>query len=163
MTITQALPRPSLSPLGLLDLLGQYVRELDPHLPRAGAGLAERSYELLELSDDLEIWAIHWPKDQGLQLHDHGGSTGALWVLEGSLDEHYVAPTGGLARRSITVGDGAAFDPTYVHDVVNSHTAPATSVHAYSPPMASMTFYRHDGARLVADRAEYRADPAWAP
>ncbi len=60
-------------------------------------------------------------------------------------------------------GGGAAFGPTYVHDVVNSDDAPATSVHAYSPPMASMTFYRQAGRELLVDRAEYRADPAWAP
>jgi hypothetical protein len=50
-----------------------------------------------------------------------------------------------------------------VHDVVNFQAAPATSVHAYSPPMASMTFYRHEERGLVVDRAEYRADPSWAP
>jgi Cysteine dioxygenase type I len=163
MTITQALPRTTLSPLGLLDLLGQYVGETRPFLPTAGPHVTERTYELLELSDDLEIWAIHWPRDQGLELHDHGGSAGAMWVVEGSLDEHYLDGARGLARRSIAVGTGAAFGPTYVHDVVNRHEAPATSIHAYSPPMASMTFYRHDAGRLFVDRAEYRADPAWAP
>jgi hypothetical protein len=29
--------------------------------------------------------------------------------------------------------------------------------------MASMTFYRQEGPGLVVERAEYRADPAWAP
>jgi hypothetical protein len=163
MTITQALPRTTLRPLALLEVLGAYVNEMATHLPRAEPGLSERSYELLELSDDMEIWAIHWPRGQGLELHDHGGSTGALWVVAGSLDEHFVETNGGLARRRIGLGTGAAFGPTYVHDVVNSQAAPATSIHAYSPPMASMTFYRHDGARLMAERAEYRADPAWAP
>jgi hypothetical protein len=125
--------------------------------------LTERSYELLELSDDLEIWAIHWPKDQGLELHDHGGSSGALWVVAGSLQEHYVSEVGDLARRHHPVGGGAAFGPSYVHDIVNASDIPATSVHAYSPPMASMTFYRHEGSGLMVDRAEYRADPSWAP
>jgi hypothetical protein len=68
-----------------------------------------------------------------------------------------------LGRRSIVAGGGAAFGPHYVHDVVNAQTAPATSVHAYSPPMESMTFYRQGAHGLVAERAEYRADPTWAP
>jgi hypothetical protein len=162
MTLTQAKPT-TMSPLALLDLLQDYVTETAGFIPVADRHLTERTYELLELSDDLEIWAIHWPKDQGLELHDHGGSTGALWVVEGSLSEHYIESDGSLSRRSIVVGGGAAFGGSYIHDVVNSHDAPATSVHAYSPPMPSMTFYRQEGTRLMVDRAEYRADPTWAP
>jgi hypothetical protein len=147
----------------LLDLLQSYVAETAELLPRAAPGLAERSYELLELTDELEIWAIHWPKDQGLELHDHGGSSGALWVIDGALEEHSIGQGGGLVHRTMEVGGGSAFGPTYIHDVVNAGDVPATSVHVYSPPMASMTFYRQEGARLAVERAEYRADPAWAP
>jgi len=172
MTITQATPAAapapsayprSNGPLVLLDLLQSYVAETAELLPRAAPGLAERSYELLELTDDLEIWAIHWPQGQGLELHDHGGSVGALWVVEGTLEEHYVRPEPTLGRRAIVAGGGAAFGPHYIHDVVNAQAAPATSVHAYSPPMESMTFYRREPHGLVAARAEYRADPTWAP
>ena len=155
--------RRSNGPLVLLDLLQSYVAETGDLLPRADPGLAERSYELLELTDELEIWAIHWPQGQGLELHDHGGSVGALWVVEGTLEEHYIRPEQSLGRRTIVSGGGAAFGPHYVHDVVNAQTAPATSVHAYSPPMESMTFYRREPHGLVAARAEYRADPTWAP
>jgi predicted metal-dependent enzyme (double-stranded beta helix superfamily) len=172
MTITQATratppksgvyPR-SNGPLVLLDLLQSYVAETAELLPRADPGLVERSYELLELTDELEIWAIHWPQGQGLELHDHGGSVGALWVVEGTLEEHYVRPERTIGSRSIVSGGGAAFGPHYVHDVVNAQAAPATSVHAYSPPMESMTFYRQEAHGLVVERAEYRADPTWAP
>ncbi|MGA2305690.1 MAG: cysteine dioxygenase family protein [Acidimicrobiales bacterium] len=157
-----AYPR-SNGPLVLLDLLQSYVAETAELLPRADPGLAERSYELLELTDELEIWAIHWPQGKGLELHDHGGSVGALWVVEGTLEEHYVRPERTLGRRTIVAGGGAAFGPHYVHDVVNAQAAPATSVHAYSPPMESMTFYRQEPHGLVAERAEYRSDPTWAP
>ena len=157
-----AYPR-SNGPLVLLDLLQSYVAETAELLPRADPGLAERSYELLELTDELEIWAIHWPQGKGLELHDHGGSVGALWVVEGTLEEHYVRPERTLGRRTIVAGGGAAFGPYYVHDVVNAQAAPATSVHAYSPPMESMTFYRQEPHGLVAERAEYRSDPTWAP
>jgi predicted metal-dependent enzyme (double-stranded beta helix superfamily) len=155
--------QPPLGPLALLDLLQDYVIETAELLPVAERDLIERRYELLELTDELEIWAIHWPQGQGLELHDHGGSVGALWVTEGSLEEHYLQSEGSLARRSIVAGGGAAFGPHYIHDVVNAQAAPATSVHAYFPPMASMTFYRPQGRGLVVDRAEYRADPSWAP
>jgi hypothetical protein len=140
------------------------VAETSDVLPVAPAGLTERTYELLELTDDLEIWVIHWPRDQGLQLHDHGGSAGALLLLDGSLEEQYLTPSRTLTRRTLTLGDGAAFGPTYIHDVANFSDVAATSIHAYSPPMASMTFYRLDQhAGLVVERADYRADPARAP
>ena len=171
MTITQG-QAPSLrelaaqsclSPLALLDLLQDYVNETGDLIPRSPAPLTGRSYELLELTDTVEIWAIHWPKDEGLELHDHGGSVGALWVLDGTLEEHYLTPEKSLARRSLVSGGGAAFGARYVHDVVNTQDAPATTVHAYSPPMPSMTFYRLEQGQLHVTRAEYRADPTWAP
>ncbi len=151
------------SSLSLLDLIAAYAAEFEAFLPAASPSVSTRSYELLELTDDLEIWAIHWPKDHGLALHDHGGSSGALWVVDGALEEHSVGPDARLVHRTIGAGGGTGFDPTYVHDVVNPSEAPATSLHVYCPPMASMTFYRQEGAGLVVERAEYRADPAWAP
>jgi hypothetical protein len=157
------LAAPEASPLELLELVKHYAEVFAELLPVATQDLTERSYELLELTDDLEIWAIHWPKDRGLQLHDHGGSSGALWVVDGVLEEHSFGQSGGLIHRTVEVGGGSAFGPTYIHDVVNADDLPATSIHVYSPPMASMTFYRQEGAGLVVERAEYRADPAWAP
>jgi predicted metal-dependent enzyme (double-stranded beta helix superfamily) len=150
-------------PLALLDTVQAYVSEMAGLLPMAHPDLTVRSYELLELTDELEIWAIHWPRGQRLELHDHGGSVGALWVVEGNLEEHYIQSPGTVGRRTLAAGGGAAFGPTYIHDVVNAEPAPATSVHAYSPPMASMTFYRQEAQGLAVDRAEYRADPSWAP
>lgn len=165
--LLRAVPRPprreALGPVALLDLLQDYVAETASFLPLARPDLDERRYDLLETADDFEIWAIHWPQGQGLELHDHGGSVGALWVVEGMLEEHYVRSEQTLGRRTIVSGGGAAFGPHYVHDVVNAQVAPATSVHAYSPPMESMTFYRQEPHGLVVDRAEYRADPTWAP
>jgi predicted metal-dependent enzyme (double-stranded beta helix superfamily) len=182
MTITQELPiltradsarasrstrldedHAGLGPLELLEMLQDYVTEMAGLLPAPASDLTERTYELLELTDELEIWAIHWPQGRGLELHDHGGSVGALWVVSGTLEEHYVEPQHSVARRTLATGGGAAFGPTYIHDVVNAQSAPATSVHAYSPPMPSMTFYRQDVQGLIVDRAEYRADPSWAP
>jgi hypothetical protein len=174
MTITQESPtlreldrraaQTPFEPLALLDLLQTYAHETADCLPLAPPDLVERQYELLELTDDVEIWAIHWPQGRGLELHDHGGSVGALWVVQGTLEEHYLEHQGhSTARRSIAVGGGEAFRPAYIHDVVNVQATPATSLHAYSPPMASMTFYRQEAYGVVVDRTEYRADPSWAP
>jgi Cysteine dioxygenase type I len=161
--LSDAVVPAGLGPLELLDLLQSYTAEMEGLLPAADPGLTERKYELLELTDDVEIWAIHWPQGRGLELHDHGGSVGALWVVAGSLEEHYLQGRRTVAHRTLITGGGASFGPAYIHDVVNAESAPATSIHAYSPPMPSMTFYRQEAQGLVVDRAEYRADPSWAP
>ena len=133
--------RPPLTPAALLEVARAYVSVTAPN-----QGLFDsRSYELLELTDDFEVWAIHWPVGGQLELHDHGGSSGAFWVAHGSLHES------ALARHG------------YIHDVVNLGPAPVTSVHAYSPPMPGMTFYRHGPEGFVAKRTEYRDEPSWAP
>ena len=107
---------------------------------------------------------IHWPAGGRLALHDHGGSNGALFVQRGQLREHTV--TGGPlprpppAARRVPVG---AFGGTDIHDVVNASRRTASSVHAYSPPMPSMTFYRLGRTGLSVERTDYRCDPTWAP
>ena len=98
MTLTEhrptgSSPRAPLDPAALRAVLKEYVRAHRADLPLATQSLSVRSYDMLELDDHLEVWAIHWPTGQGLELHDHGGSAGALLVVQGSLTEH--APAAG--------------------------------------------------------------------
>jgi predicted metal-dependent enzyme (double-stranded beta helix superfamily) len=97
----------------------------------------------LHADDDLDLWLISWTPDQSTTLHDHGDSAGALAVVEGRLTEL----TAGrhdlhrLRRRELTPGPVRTFGPRHVHDVINASDVPAVSVHAYSPPLRSMTYY----------------------
>jgi hypothetical protein len=123
--------------------------------------LEVRKYELLERTAELELWLIHWPTDGGLVLHDHGGSAGAFHVVAGALDETSTA----LGRRTLRLERlfqtaGKSFGPSYVHSVVNSERAAATSVHAYSPPLTSMGFYQSTPRGLVLSRVETRWEGA---
>jgi mannose-6-phosphate isomerase-like protein (cupin superfamily) len=105
----------------------------------------ERWHQRLYRDPRIDIWLISWLPTQGTQLHDHGGSAGALTVLSGTLTES--VPSGyadGRVRiRDIerSSGDCTAFGRHHIHDVRNTGTEPAVSVHAYSPPLSSMTFY----------------------
>lgn len=95
----------------------------------------------------VDLWLISWLPAQGTQLHDHGGSAGAFTVLTGELAEAvHVAGGGRLVERRRRAGDSVGFGPHYVHDVRNLGEAPAVSVHAYSAPLTSMTFYDLDPA-----------------
>ena len=155
-------PEPS-SPVELLRLAqahGQLARRWHDQLVEAPS---ERVYELVEWNDSREVWVIHWPAGGHLELHDHGGSSGAFWVVAGTLDETSSAGGGSLRSHQVAEGGGAAFGPSYVHDVWNNGRTLATSVHAYSPPLAAMTFYEQSGGALVPHRVEHRTDPTWAP
>jgi predicted metal-dependent enzyme (double-stranded beta helix superfamily) len=128
-------------------LSGRY----DHVLPVGGVPDDDRWYTRLHGDDELDIWLISWVPDRSTELHDHGGSLGALTVLSGVLAETRWDGEA-LRRRRLEGGDQAAFPLGWVHDVVwapasagsMAATGPATptlSVHAYSPPLTAMSYY----------------------
>src|SRR6185437_8576016 len=110
-----------------------------------------------------DVWLISWVPGHATELHDHGGSLGALTVLSGSLNE-FRWDGRRLRRRRLDAGDQAGFPLGWVHDVVwaprpvpsrvagpavTSGTSgasgpiqPTLSVHAYSPPLTAMSYYQ---------------------
>jgi predicted metal-dependent enzyme (double-stranded beta helix superfamily) len=88
-----------------------------------------------------EVWVIGWTTGQHVRPHDHGGSAGALLVVEGELVE--VVPQAGepAVERPLGAGPVRHLAIGTVHDVVNRAPEPATSLHVYSPPLSSMTYY----------------------
>lgn len=84
-----------------------------------------------------EVWVIGWTRGQHVRPHDHGGSAAAVVVTEGELTELTLAGH----QRSFLAGTVHRLGPDVVHDVVNRSDVPATSVHVYSPPLRSMTYY----------------------
>lgn len=108
-----------------------------------------RWYTRLHRSDDVEVWLLGWELGQDTRVHDHGGAGGAFVVAEGQLVEHHTSRhrRGGLRRRVHREGHGAAFGASYVHDLVNRGPGTATSIHVYSPPLSSMTFYQITSGR----------------
>jgi hypothetical protein len=116
----------------------------DQLLPATGLPTDDRWYTRIHGDDELDIWLISWVKDHATELHDHGGSLGALTLVSGALDE-FRWDGDALRRRRINAGDQAAFPLGWVHDVIWAPgPAPATptlSVHAYSPPLTAMSYY----------------------
>jgi len=110
-------------------------------------------------TETYDAWLIHWPVGTGLEAHDHGGSTGAFAVVSGVLDED-VERDGETVTRRVPAGQSVTFGGDHVHAVVNRGEAGATSVHVYSPPLSSMSFYREsaDGGYEVD-----RVDQVFAP
>lgn len=114
-------------------------------IPDGGPPRDERWFTRLHGDDELDVWLISWVPDRSTELHDHGGSLGALTVLSGSLRETRWDGEA-LRRRRLEAGDQAAFPLGWVHDVVwapgpPAVAAPTLSVHAYSPPLTAMSYY----------------------
>ena len=89
----------------------------DHLLPPGGVPADDRWFTRLHGDDELDVWLISWAPGHPTDLHDHGGSLGALTVVSGSLDE-FRWDGDGLRRRRLEAGDQAAFPLGWVHDVV---------------------------------------------
>jgi rhodanese-related sulfurtransferase len=110
-----------------------------------------RWYLPLHRSDACDVWLLAWERGQDTDWHDHGGSSGSLAVADGTLTEQYRAPSGRkLSRRVLDAGQAIAFGPGHVHDVGHGSGGSATSIHAYSPPLMAMTYYKPTHYGLIA-------------
>ncbi len=122
----------------------------------------ERSWRLVAQTDDFDAWLIAWPAGGTIDLHDHGGSRGALHVIGGSLVETtpWRDDVGRLtlARKEVHAGATLAFGAGHVHDVRNESSTHALSLHVYSPSLTSMVYYECFEGRLVPRAAQW--DPA---
>jgi predicted metal-dependent enzyme (double-stranded beta helix superfamily) len=116
----------------------------------------QRWYVPLLEENDFEAWLLGWPVGEGIELHDHGSSSGALVVVEGTLLETYVAtsewvrPGARLRHRRLPEGALVSFGSDHIHDVVNGGARQALSIHVYSPRLRSMTFYENRPDRGLA-------------
>ena len=146
-------------------LSGRY----DHVLPVGGPPTDERWFTRLHGDDELDVWLISWVPERSTELHDHGGSLGALTVVSGALVETRW-DGGALRERRLDAGDQAGFPLGWVHDVVWAPSKPARiasptptptlSVHAYSPPLTAMSYYDvTDRKTLRRDRTELTDKP----
>ena len=124
-----------------------------------------RWYHLISDDPHVQVWLLSWLPGQTTGLHDHGGSSGAFVVVQGTLREHTTtahqpgdpAP---LAELTVPTGVGRSFGPHYIHQVTNASSEPAVSLHVYGPALRQMTRYRVEDGRLHVTAVE-RAGVDW--
>lgn len=151
---------PALSLAELVDLTQEVAVEVRRGCHTVHADAEERWHVRLRRDDRVDVWLISWTTDQGTQLHDHGGSSGAYTVVEGELTETvWTSGAHELRDTARTAGDTVVFGEHYVHDVRNVATSTAVSVHAYSPPLESMSYYDVEGGQLVKLAEAWTDDP----
>ncbi|KKC05448.1 cysteine dioxygenase [Mycobacterium nebraskense] len=140
----------------------------DHLLPPGGIPESRRWFTRIHGDEELDVWLISWVPGHHTELHDHGGSLGALTVVSGSLNE-FRWDGRALRHRRLDAGDQAGFPLGWVHDVVwaprpvtvpVSVAGPSLSVHAYSPPLTAMSYYEVTGRnRLRRQRTELTDQP----
>jgi mannose-6-phosphate isomerase-like protein (cupin superfamily) len=143
-----------LAPAALLGVVRDLARDAETWRALVQHEVDERWFLRLAADEQFDTWLIGWNARQGVDLHDHGGSAGALYVVEGELLETSGRDGGPLQQHLLTAGTARAFGPGHVHRVVNPSARVATSVHVYSPPLTTMDFYARDGAILSRTHSE---------
>lgn len=131
------LDRPEL--VALVDRLAaepEAWRHLVAHRPDA------RTYEQLHRDDHVAVWLICWMNDHDTGFHDHDLSAGALSVVEGAVREDRLVLGGPPASRVLSAGQSLSFGASDIHRVSHAGTAPAVTLHAYSPPLWRMGAYQ---------------------
>jgi hypothetical protein len=102
---------------------------------------SQRWWLRLGLTEGVELWLLSWLPGQGTEPHDHGGAAGSFTVLTGSVREDYRYPAGPIRTATRTTGEAIGFGSGRAHQVRNTGTAPAATVHAYSPPLVPTREY----------------------
>ena len=148
----------------LHDIAEGLARSVSADLLPAGN---DRRWVRLLATRSYDAWLIGWPPGTGLDLHDHGESSAAVCIVRGELDEQHLLRAGPrrTETRRLVAGDAVAFDSAHVHAVHNASQTEALSVHVYSPPLSTMTFFEQGVASelLPVDAALVDQEPRLAP
>jgi hypothetical protein len=158
-------PDRTLTPADLLQIVRRLAAERDRWLALVEHRPDERWFARVAADADHDVWLIGWDSFQGVELHDHGGATGVLYVVDGALLETSTARGGStqLSEQTLHAGTARAFGADHVHRVVNPSARPATSLHVYSPPLVSMDFYRPGPHELTHVYTEAALAPRSGP
>ena len=141
-----------MSELPLADLgqqLNDWADKPDAWQPLTRHDEDERTFALLHRDDDVEIYLVCWMPGHDTGFHDHDDSAAAITVLDGAIVEERLAITGAV-KHTLSNGDTVTIAREAIHRVRHVGEAPATTLHAYSPPLQRVGTYEvaDDGALL---------------
>jgi predicted metal-dependent enzyme (double-stranded beta helix superfamily) len=149
----------TLSPAALIDLVRSTAAHPERWQQHVRFTNDDRYFYLLRSDEMVDMWLLTWLPGQATTLHDHGGSAAAIAVAQGELHEEHADRNGRLEHHSLTGAAPHWLADDAVHDIYNSSGPPAISIHAYSPPLCSMTFYQRRGGSLVAVKTVPTREP----
>jgi predicted metal-dependent enzyme (double-stranded beta helix superfamily) len=150
-----------LDPTELVAVSMAFARTVDGWRHQVRFDPDERFATLLHADNSVDVWLCTWLPGQRTGLHDHAGSAASVVVVDGRLDERRVTRLRRVTRRRLRSGRPTWLRPGTVHDVENRTRHAAVSVHAYSPPLAQMSFYEHGPFAPLTRTVELASAPAW--
>jgi hypothetical protein len=104
-----------------------------------------RHFVQLYRDANVDVWLICWLDAQDTGYHDHDLSSGAVYVVEGTLVEDYFYRDAegwiDVRSRERAAGSVFDFDGSSIHGMRHAGGPPATSVHVYSPALWRMGYY----------------------
>lgn len=156
-----ALARPSHRPIeepvldleALVAIAQGLAQARDLWRPHVSHDPLSRTSVRLVATEAYEVWLLGWTDGQRVELHDHGGANAAFVVLEGVLEEITLGFAGTTTKR-LTSGSVGTVPAGIIHDVVNTEPAAATSLHVYSNPLRTMTYYDDAGVATYTELVE---------
>jgi Cysteine dioxygenase type I len=148
--------------LDALTVIAAGLAQTAPEADHSWIRGIRRSYTQLLQTDLYDAWLISWLPSGNLELHDHGGSQGAVAVASGKLVEAYtdLRWRHPVRHRVINHPDTVTIPCARVHEVSNPGPERALSVHVYSPPLRSMTFFDPRPASFLAPLGTTEGDLA---
>lgn len=123
----------------------------------------DRFWTRLESTDQADVWLLSWRPGHATDLHDHGDSAAAFSVVQGELTEVRITRDGTVSEHRREAGRTTWVAPGVIHDVHGGGEGPAVSIHAYSPPLTRMTFYRRAADRVEPIETVATQDPEQGP
>jgi predicted metal-dependent enzyme (double-stranded beta helix superfamily) len=100
-----------------------------------------RWYSHLHAEEAYDVMLLGWNFDQSTDFHNHGGSSGAVHVVRGALVEERLGEDAKVTSRTVNAGRATAFGPEAIHNVYNAGGGVSLSIHVYSPPLTTMTYF----------------------
>ena len=104
-------------------------------LDRAGDGTTT----MLWRNAVCEAWLNTWWEARDSGFHDHDGSCGGVFVLEGTVRGESLVVDGSRRVVDYDAGSSFCFEGDAIHRV--DHLRGAVTIHVYSPPLRSIGHY----------------------
>jgi predicted metal-dependent enzyme (double-stranded beta helix superfamily) len=102
---------------------------------------AQRVFECVLDEPAVEGWLICWMPGHDTGFHDHDVSSGAVTVVAGEVREERLRLGGGVGSSIFAPGQTFDFSEHDIHRITHAGSAPAVTLHVYSPRLRRLGAY----------------------
>lgn len=107
----------------------------------------EYGRNIIYRKENLEVMVLYFPCFAKTPIHNHGASTGCIYIVQGclqnilyTLEASEASPTY-LQTQQFTQGNVLTVDKDTIHMMRNPTFLPAITFHVYSPPLKNVKIH----------------------